>query len=355
MVNFGRELLTRGYTVDLVVVSSVGALKSIVPAGIRIIDLQSRRMLTALPGLVAYLRRTEPRAIFSTITHANLLTAIASRFVSRNVTTVLRQSNAPLAEPKSSAGIWLSQKLIPHLYQLSDRIIAVSHGVAEQLCTLGPALSRKISVIPTPVLSSEVVSLGDEPIDHPWFAPGEPPVVLAAGRLKRHKGYNTLCEAFSLVRRERPARLVIIGEGSDRKEFEQKVKSLNLTRHVDLPGFKANPFPYMKRAKTFVLSSQYEGLPNVLIQAMAFGTPVVSTDCETGPKEILEGGRLGGLVPVGDASRMASAIVQALDQPKQREAQESVFARFGISQATTGYLELAGLGARCEDIPNSNP
>ncbi len=345
MVTFAREALSRGVSVDLVVARAVGALQPLLPDGLRLLDLQATRMLAAAPGLARYLRRERPQALFSTITHANITAAVVGRASRAGARIILRQSNAPLSEEHDSWSKRVAHSLIPPAYRLADGIIAVSRGVADELGEMDPRLQPKVQVVPTPVLSPEILQQGQADPEHSWLAPGEPPVVLAAGRLMRHKGFDTLLEAFALVRRCRPARLLIIGEGSYRPELEKKVDSLGLRRHVDLPGFKRNPFAFMSRARCFVLSSEYEGLPNVLIQALGFGTPVVSTDCKSGPSEILERGRFGKLVPVGGVFEMAQAIHDSLEQPRQLEAQRSVLQRFGVAGASAQYLALAGFSA----------
>jgi glycosyltransferase involved in cell wall biosynthesis len=167
-------------------------------------------------------------------------------------------------------------------------------------------------VIYNPVIDAALYAKADAPVEHPWFQPNQPPVVLAAGRLVALKGYDTLLRAFARVRQETFARLVILGEGPERPNLERLAAELGVAADVDMPGFDPNPFRYMKRAGVFVLSSRCEGLPNVLIQALACGCPVVSTDCPSGPSEILDGGRYGALVPVDDVEAMAGAIVRAL-------------------------------------------
>jgi glycosyltransferase involved in cell wall biosynthesis len=184
--------------------------------------------------------------------------------------------------------------------------------VAGSLLQLSPIPTQKVRVIYNPVVSPELYEKADAPVEHPWFQPHQPPVVLAAGRLVALKGYDTLLRAFARVRQETPARLVILGEGPERPNLERLASELGVAADVDMPGFDPNPFRYMKRAGVFVLSSRYEGLPNVLIQALACGCPVVSTDCPSGPSEILDGGRYGVLVPVDDVEAMAGAIVRAL-------------------------------------------
>lgn len=345
MVIFAGEALKLGFDLDIVVVQNVGALREVVPRGARVIDLGCRRMLSALPGLVRYLNSAAPDALFATITHANLLAAVAGRVARHRPRVIVRQSNAPIAERKDRIARLMAYRLIPWLYPWSDAVIAVSQGVGQQLAEIAPQLRSRLEVIPTPVLSSKLIGMGEEPAAHPWLAQGQPPVVLAAGRLEPQKGFLGLIAAFGKVVERRDARLIIIGEGRERTRLEREVQERGLKGRVDLPGFQGNPYAFMSRAQSFVLSSEYEGLPNVLIQAMAFGTPVVATDCESGPAEILEGGRLGTLVPVGDVARLAAAIERSLDAPRQPAAQASVMSRFGAAEASARYLHLAGLQA----------
>jgi glycosyltransferase involved in cell wall biosynthesis len=233
---------------------------------------------------------------------------------------------------------------LPLAYRWTDGIIAVSKGVAAELLEIDARLEPRMRIINTPVVSEHMLQQAKEPNEHPWFHEGQPPVILAAGRLVTHKGFLTLLEAFQRVRSSRAARLLIIGEGRDRSVFEDKVRALQLEDDVSFPGFQTNPFAFISRAAVFVLSSEYEGLPNVLIQALALGTPVVSTDCKSGPRQILEDGRLGALVPVGDVAAMAQAIEQALTLPRQESNKAHMLERFGVSRATDAYLQVAGLG-----------
>jgi len=193
------------------------------------------------------------------------------------------------------------------------------------------------------VVSDDLDALASEPIEHPWLVPGPPPVVLAAGRLTAQKDFPTLLRAFARLVPERDLRLMILGEGPDRAALEAEIEALGLGDRVALLGFQANPFSYMARARLFVLSSAWEGLPGVLIQAMACGTPVVSTDCPSGPREVLEGGRLGPLVPVGDAEALARAIMQTLDAPLPAEILKARAAQYGLAPVSRRYLAALGL------------
>lgn len=343
MLMFGRELIRRGFEVDLVVGLREGGLQDLVPDGVQVISLGASRLSHGMMTLVRYLRRRRPAALYSTITNANVIAALAGRLSQTCTRVIVRQSNVPLSEPKTTWRRRLAARMLPSTYRLTHGIIAVSEGVASELRVMGPQLSNRIRVIPTPVISDEVLRLGDETAPHPWLQDGGVPVVLAAARLEPQKGLHTLLNAFAKLRLRRSARLVIIGEGDERASLEREVRALALEADVSLPGFQPNPYGFMSRANAFVLASEFEGLPNVLIQAMAFGTPVVATDCKSGPREILHDGRLGRLVPVGDAEAIASALEAALDTPRQDATALLIRERYGAARAAGEYLELAGL------------
>jgi glycosyltransferase involved in cell wall biosynthesis len=172
----------------------------------------------------------------------------------------------------------------------------------------------RVQVVYNPVITPAVSAMACQPAEHPWYGLGQPPVILGVGRLTRQKDFPTLIRAFAAVRRQRHARLIILGEGEDRAELEALVTELGLGRDVALAGFRDDAVAYMASSAVFVLSSAWEGLPTVLIEALAAGTRVVSTDCPSGPREILQEGRLGALVPVGDAPALARAVIDALNR-----------------------------------------
>jgi glycosyltransferase involved in cell wall biosynthesis len=196
-------------------------------------------------------------------------------------------------------------------------------------------------------------------VDHPWFGADQPPVILAVGRPGRQKDFPTLVRAFAQVRRQRPVRLMIIGEVSladkNRVDKAKKVgraavltglaEELGVADDVSLAGYQSNPPAYMSRAGVFVLSSRFEGFPNVLLEAIAAGCPVVSTDCPSGPSEILDDGLFGALVPVGDADAMARAIAATLDAPRNSERLMLRAALFSYDEAIVAYRDvLLGIG-----------
>jgi glycosyltransferase involved in cell wall biosynthesis len=228
MLLFAQELLRRGYTVDLVVTQKSGPLAEIIPVGVTLFDLNQTRTIKALPGLVRYLRNRRPRALYSTIVHANVIAVIAGILARLKTPVIIRESNAPVSEPKATWSRWVTFKLVPWTYRWATGVIAVSEGVADELTAIDPQLAKTIKAIPTPVVSQELFDLAEEPLAHPWFQPGEPPVILAVARLQPHKGFVNLVRAFAQVRAERQARLVILGEGKEREVIQQEIFSLGL-------------------------------------------------------------------------------------------------------------------------------
>lgn len=341
MVHLARGFAARGYDVDLVLVAAKGPYLADVPRDVRIVDLHAGGVAAALPGLVRYLRRERPRGLLSTLNRPNIAAIVATRLARVATRAVVRQSNT-FSETSRRATRGMPRVLsvlVRHVYPWADDIVAVSDGVAHDL-TLAAGLPReRIRVIPNPVVSPELFDLARQPVEHPWFAPGQPPVVLGVGRLAKQKDYTSLIAAFARVLSRRPARLVILGEGSERQRLEAYVAGLGLQESVSLPGFAQNPFAYMARAAVFVLSSTFEGLPGALIQALACGTPVVATDCPSGPREILRGGQFGRLVPVGDVAALATAIAGALSEPKTPAPPEA-WAAFTHDAAVDRYLRV---------------
>jgi glycosyltransferase involved in cell wall biosynthesis len=194
-------------------------------------------------------------------------------------------------------------------------VVAVSRGAADDLARWSGIPRELVEVVYNPVITSNGLAAANQLPDHPWFGPGQPPVILGVGRLTPQKDFPTLIRAFSHVRRQRAARLLILGEGEERPALTALANELGVADDVDLPGFRDNALAYMASSALFVLSSAWEGLPTVLIEALAVGTPVVSTDCPSGPREILQEGRLGPLVPVGDAAALSAAMLKMLQGP----------------------------------------
>lgn len=315
MLNLAQGLAESGCAVDLVLARATGSFLTEVPKTVRVEDLKASRVLTCLPALVRYLRREQPEAMLSVFGYVNIIAIWARRLAGVRTRLFVNEQNTVSLEARN-ASRWrgrLTPRLIRRFYPGANGIVVVSQGVRDDLAQLTKIPRERITVIYNPsVVRAEVLEKARAPLEHPWFEPGQPPVLLAVGRLEPQKDYPTLLQAFAQVRRRRPARLLILGEGKERPMLEALRKELGLEQDASLPGFVMNPFAYMARASVFVLSSRWEGLPTVLIEALCCGTRVVSTDCPSGPREILRDGEYGPLVPVGDAGALAKAIETTL-------------------------------------------
>ena len=304
----------QGYAVDLVLAQAEGPYLAQVPESVRVIDLKAPRVLFSLPGLVQYLRREQPQAMLAVLNHANIVALWAQRLAQVSTRLVVSERNTLFARPPGHlrASHWLIPLLIKYCYPWADGIVAVSQSVAKDLVQQIGLPRDRIQVIYNPVVTPELHQKTQAPLDHPWFEPGQPPVILAVGRFTPQKDFPTLLRAFAQLRQTQPARLLILGEGIDRPKLEALVAELELETDVSLPGFVANPWAYMARAALFVLPSRWEGLPGVLIEALYCGTPLIATDCPGGSREILNGGQYGILIPVGDVAALSQAMITVL-------------------------------------------
>ena len=317
IVNLAQGITERGIRVDLVLAAAEGPLLDQLPPAVRLIDLGATRVLRSIVPLARYLRRERPRVLVSSMGHANLVAVWAARLAGRVVPVIVTEHNTLSQETSRQSR--LSGKLWPHLlrtfYPWATTIVAVSRGAADDLARTSGLPRDRVEVVYNPVITPTMMALARQAPDHPWFAAGQPPVILGVGRLTRQKDFATLLRAFAEVRRQRPARLLILGEGEDRPGLEALATELAVADDLALPGFQENALAFMAGSAVFALSSAWEGLPTVLIEALAAGTRVVSTDCPSGPREILQDGRLGALVPVGNAAALAAAILEAMDRP----------------------------------------
>ena len=343
MVYLAESFAERGFDTDLVLANAHGPYLSLVDQQVQIIDLNSTRVLASLLPLVRYLKREKPRAVLSTINHANLIAVLAHALAgSPGKGVVVRVANHVSAELALSSGIRdrATVALVRYVYPWADEIIAVSKSVADDLVQTFRLPPEKVSVVYNPALTTDLADKINQPLTHPWFAPDEPPVILAAGRLARLKDFPTLIKAFARIITSRPARLLILGEGDARIELERLINSLGLADQVELPGFMDNPFCYMAQSSLFVSTSLSDGMPNTLLQALACGTPVIATDCPGGSREILAGGKWGKLVPVGDVEALAEAMLASLQGHIQRPTAEELEKRFRLDAIVEQYLSL---------------
>jgi glycosyltransferase involved in cell wall biosynthesis len=356
MVLFACTIQELGVDVEIVCAEKKGVLLPLIESRMSIVDLAAPRMLRAVFRLRAYLKKSKPDVLYATIVHANLAAVMASGGLRKQIKVILRESNAPISEKKRTVTRRISHRLVPRFYPRADAVIAVSTKVRDELLQVAPKLKTKLKVLETPVIPGDFVTQAAEDPMHAWFKEGEPPVILGVGRLHSQKNFPLLINAFAEVRKKLDCRLMILGQGLLKKELQALVDSLGITDHVCFAGFCLNPFSYMSRARVFVLSSNYEGMPNVLIQAMALATPVVATDCPGGNAECLENGALGELVPVGDVAKMAQAIEKSLEIRQRSDVAIKITQRFGAEAASRAYLELAGvvIPNRADDLKTGN-
>ncbi|MBN2570039.1 MAG: glycosyltransferase [Deltaproteobacteria bacterium] len=331
-----------GFTVDVVLVKQTGSYVNELDPEINVVDLASNRALYSLIPLIQYLRQARPDAMLATMGHVNII-AILARMISRvPMRLFVREAITVSVSSRNSEN--LKDKFIRHIlknfYAIPDGVIAPSQGIADDLIKAVGFPKDRIVVIANPLDMETIQELSIAPVNHPWVNSDTVPLILGVGRLTAQKDFQTLIRAFDKVLKVHHARLAILGEGVDRKALEELIKSMGLEGIVAMPGYVENPFAYMKQAAVYVLSSRWEGLPNALLQAAAVGTHVVATDCPSGPKEILEQGRWGKLVPVGDVEAMARAIIDALEGRLEKLPFSLLEERYGIEPITKKYLDV---------------
>lgn len=311
-----------------------------------------QRRGTMVAELWRLTRQIRPAAMLAFDTRAGVLATTAARLPGAGVPAWFTPRNSLSGQMAgwSEVRIAKRRRLLNRAYRHSAGVIAISAGQAADFRDIAgvPAEENRIHVIHNSVITPHTRKLAAAPLDDPWLPrqPGSPPVILSAGRLAPQKDYPTLLEAFAILRRQRPARLLILGEGPDRAALETQARALGITADLRLPGFVSNPFAYMTHADLFALSSRWEGFGNVLAEALALGAPVVATDCPSGPAEILDGGRYGPLVPPGDAPALAAAMARTLEDPLPRETLRAAGSRYDIDILGQRYLQVMGLLGR---------
>ncbi len=344
MKNFIAELGTRPIAVDLLQVQGHGPFLEKVPENVRLVPLGTRHVQSSLLRVAHYLRTERPDALLCDKDRVNRTALLAAsmagykgRLVVRIGTTVSKN-----LEGRGFGHRLLQYWSLRHLYGKAHAVVVPSQGAAEDLCSIASLPPGLVRVLPSPVVTEGLETLGREPVPHPWFASEAYSVILGAGELCERKDFATLIRAFAALPMQNSYRLVILGKGKKRKTLEKLAKDLGVADRIHFPGFVKNPYAYMAKSRIFVLSSTCEGLPVVLMEAMALGIPVASTDCPSGPREILDQGRLGPLVPVKSWEKLAEAITYLLDHTPDREALKAAVSRYRVPAATNAYLQVLG-------------
>ena len=316
---------------------------------VNVIDIGRRSKVGGGLAVARYLRERRPEGLLAAGHRCNVMAAIARRR-SKVATRVVLSVHNTMSRRLASLGPIkrrLQNMTLCHLYGSADGMVAVSEGVKEDLIESFGFNSDRVRVIYNPLVSDAIGAKAAAHLDHPWFQNSAPSVILAVGRLRPQKDYSTLVRAFARLRRSRHCRLAILGEGPERTRIERLAEELGVDSDIYMPGIVSNPFPFMRTASLYVMSSAWEGLGNVLIEAMSVGTPIVATDCPSGPREILENGRYGTLVPVGDDAKLAEAMAAMLDRPTSPEELRQAAKRFDIETGARRYLDAMGV----EEIP----
>jgi glycosyltransferase involved in cell wall biosynthesis len=341
MVRFANGLQRRGYVVTIAFLLDGKAYDAELDPAIRRVTLGGGRLGLAVPALAAFLRRERPDTLFTTEPASNVICVLAKLLSRVPARVVIREGLYPSIARRVSPyrATRMAYALSPFVYRFANDIIAIASDMASDLARTARVPRERITTITVnPVVTPELLAAAEQSAPHPWLQDGGPSVILGVGRLTGQKDFANLIAAFAAVRSRRRCRLLIIGEGGERAKLEALARETGYEEDIALPGFLREPFGAMRACDVFVLSSRYEGLPNVLIEALACRAAVVATDCPSGPRDVLLGGELAPLVPVGDADALAHAIDRVLDNPPDREI---LFARamdFTVERSLDCYL-----------------
>lgn len=327
--------------VDLLLVVSHRGVRPVIPwPNIRVIDLGVHHSQMAIPALIRYLRNERPdvlmvakdRAIRAAIV-AHALAGVKTRLVGQ-----LHMNMQGFLKRRSWLSRWLRIAPMRILFPKLTKIICVSNGVVQDTLEITGMSPEKVLALKNPVITPEIAEMAAEDIDHPWLK-GDYKVILAVGRLSPEKDFETLLRAFARIKSIENLRLILLGEGPLRDDLEKLQNVLEIGDRVAFLGYQKNPYAWMRRASVLALSSRWEGAPTVLIEAMSLGLSCVSTDCDFGPNEILQGGRVGRLVPVGDDSAFAEALRQSLLNPLASEELIKAVEGYRIGISARAYVQ----------------
>lgn len=345
IVNLCSGFAQRGYQVDLLLIKDKSDHLQHLPPEVNIIRLGTKHAYSSVFKLRDYLKQYRPVALLSAKERANRVALIARKLSGVKVPIATRLGTTVSAALEGKSGLRRLLWFWPMkwTYQHADVVIPVSQGVADDVITITGINPDKVRVIRNPVISTRMTELSEQALDNADWFDDSMPTLVGAGRFTRQKDFITLIKALALVNQQQPCRLVLLGEGKLREDYETLAAELNIAHRLLMPGFSNNPYPSLKHADCFVLSSAWEGSPNVLTEALALGTPVVATDCPSGPIEILNKGQYGPLVEVGDAEGMAQAILAVLAKPHPKEFLQQAAEEYTLERSVEGYLSAMNL------------
>jgi glycosyltransferase involved in cell wall biosynthesis len=330
---------------SIALVKPNGVLVDEIPPDVPVVDLGAPRLAAAVPYLARAIRARKPDVVVCTAGGANVIAAAAHRLAGSSARLVLSERSSLRRNDRSGLRTAVELRLKRLAYRRADLITAVSEGVARDLIELLALARSRVAVVYNPMIADDLPARAAEPIAHPWFAEPQP-ILLAVGRLVDIKDYPAMLDALVAIRRTCPARLAILGEGPRRGELLARASSLGVADAVAFLGYDKNPYRYMKRASLVLQSSRAEGLPGALIQSLACGTPVVATDCDHGPREVVRDGLDGYLVKVGDPGALAARALAILGDPGLRARLGAAGAegarRFSIASSMARYHAAIG-------------
>jgi glycosyltransferase involved in cell wall biosynthesis len=335
-----RHLDRARFAPSIALVRAKGPLVAEVPPDVPVVDLRARRLALSVPALARAIARLRPDVVFSTASAANVFAVAAHRLARSRARLVLSERTALARADRGRLREAVELRAKRLAYPRADLVTAVSDGVAADLRDLLGLPADKVATVFNPVVADDVAALAGEPVTHPFFG-GDAAVLVACGRLVEVKDYPTMLAAFARMREQRRVKLAVLGDGPLRGELEAAARARGLADDVAFLGFDPNPYKFMARARLLLQSSRAEGLPGTLIQSMACGTPVIATDCDHGPREVVHSGADGVLVPVGDAAALADAALRLLADDRARAAMAEAARRaagaFSLSASLARY------------------
>lgn len=343
-----NEIVAVGVEVDLLLIKRKSPHLAALSPAVNQIHLKRQHAVTCINEVADYLWKETPQALL-VAKHRAILAALKARKKAGTdtpITGVVGINVTQSLAHRSRLQRWHWGRLMRNEYPKLNGIIAVSEGVREDLLTTTGMPAERITAIKNPVTTADMIREAKAAVDHPWMRDDfDEPVVISVGRLTKNKDHQTLLKAFRLINDEVPSRLLILGEGPERPTLERAIAETGLLDRVQLPGFVDRPWAWMAKSSLFVLSSFAEGSGNVLTEAMSVGIPVVSTDCPSGPNEILDGGRIAPLVPIGDAAALAEACIGVLKTGIAPSLLEEAVAPFKAEVAARSYLAFMKVNA----------
>lgn len=334
--------------VDLLALKIRGGHAQRIPPQVNLMPLRARHAWTSVGEIARYLRQARPDALLVAKDRAGRAALAARRRAGVSVPVFIRLGThlSTALSRKDALSRWLRTRPMRRRYPEAEGVIAVSEGVRQDVISITGIAPQRVHVIRNPVITAQLATQAAAPVPHAWLADKAMPVIMGMGRLTQQKDFATLLRAFAVLHARQPARLIVLGEGprpEDRQRHEALAQSLGVAAQVLWPGFQSNPYAWLSRADLFVLSSAWEGSPNALTEALALGVACVSTDCPSGPAEILDHGRYGPLVAVADHEALATAMRHTLQAPLPAAVLRQAVAEYRADLSARRYLAVMGL------------